>query len=278
MLFEPAKGSHSLVEVIFFAQFTPPLQEGALKRATKGTKTLTDLLPNRQTFEALTLNLTEDGAGGFAEGLGGAQFTATDENDETLWLLKVDENELSIHCLDYTRWDEVWPKLRTLLLEALEAIGQGSAVSTIGFKNLDAYRMNGEREDYQLDQLLDPNSPHLTQSIVNNQDALWHCHTGWYGPWNEFGSRLGEIRVLNQINASSGLQPSPEGKRTEVVIEHTQIVRRPDSESIGISAKDVDWLDSLMNYLHEQNKVTLNQLLCPTMAKLIALNAELGSA
>lgn len=278
MLFEPAKGSHSLVEVIFFAQFTPPLQEGALKRATKGTTTLIDLLPNRKIFEAVTLNLTEEGDGGFVEGPGGAQFTSVDENDETLWLLKVDENELSIHCLDYTRWDEVWPKFRTLLFEALDAIGQGSSVSTVGFKNLDAYRMNGEREDYRIDQLLDENSPHLAKSIVNNHDYLWHCHTGWYGPWTDFGSRLEKVRVLNQINTSSGFQPSPEGKRIEVVIDHTQIVRRPDSESIGISAKDADWLDALMKYLHEQNKVILDQLLCSKMSKLIALNAELGSA
>lgn len=272
--FEPSKGSHALIETVFFVQFSPEIEVEAFTRIDAGSADIVAQLPRKTEMKRFQLLLTPDGGQAATDMLGGLEFARIAPNGEVSWLLRLSPDSLSVHCLDYTRWDEVWTEARNLLLMALGKVPSGVGIAGVGLKNVDRFSYAGDMTAYRIEELFRHPSRYIA-GVVYEAGQRWHCHTGWFASLDDVGDEiLKQHEVLNQLNLSSGQEVNPTGANTFVNIDHNMLVRSNQVGELGISSGRHDWLDNLMSRLHFDNKKVLADILTDEVGRRINLAAE----
>ena len=197
---------------------------------------------------------------------------APDGNVE--WLLSIESNRISSHCLRYNGWPEVWSKQQRFIKAAFNHIGLVPvALSSAGMKWIDQFLHTGTVEEYRADDLLRKKSPYLHERAFSS-GPRWHCHTGWFD-----AQLTKDYEVLNQLNVNSGLVNVRGNQRLAVTIDHTTQLRAETTEQLSAFApggkEPLTALSGLMETLHRANKDVLRNLLTDVALDRVGLQMEI---
>lgn len=269
--YSPINDAHAIVEVIIFIQFTPEFSKSTIKKLTVALEQdLKSDLPranpirkiafqfNPEEQQPSSLNLDESV---------GIELQSINEDGNLEWMLRATENTIAVHCLNYTRWEDVWQKAEAFLRKAFTHIeGSDSFVSHIGLKYVDRFLYNGDPEHPNLSELFSNDNPYLNKTSFDHQ--LWHCNSGWF-------ETLGNLKCLNQLNIAADFINIQNKKTLSVTIDHNAITfMDTDSNLHSILEENGNQepkLKEIACELHSKNKQLLTALLSVEMQKRINL-------
>lgn len=280
LLFEPIKKSHSIAEfIVFFESFDRLFSSNAdahdAKEAVGKHFSRVDEAPNVEITLDANGAMTEQRRDGYS-------FVKFREGTEELsWALRMSGNHISIHSLDYTRWDAIFPQILNYLNVAFSAIKKPLPLVGLGVKVVDRFKFVGSSHDeYRVDALFDPSSKFLTPHAFMSSQR-WHVNTGWFG---EPPSRDANEELLHQLNVDSSVFSDEDGKFTTLIaIDHSatlgdvgRVLGKPLSRFSHLEEGFDKNLSDALNYMHLQNKVIVHDLLNKSLASKMNLVLEKG--
>ena len=267
-MFRPINKAHAIAETIVFFEFDPDL--ASVMPSLLGLKeVLKDKFPRAEATQEIRMEVGPGGNNSIRQLPSGLQLSRFRPNGALEWMINIGAPAISFHCLDYTRWDHVWPEMKEYIRVVFHEMGAASvSISAVGLKYVDRFIWSGDTTKYDAKQLFRAETD-LLNSRSFGAGPRWHCHSGWFDASPETGE------ILNQLNVDSGHGILDGDASIIVNIDHTQTLRRQMEHRLDQYAKIVGQdnvpLDALMKKLHDGNKVALLNLLTPATAKLIAL-------
>jgi uncharacterized protein (TIGR04255 family) len=282
--FRPVNNAHAIAEVIFYCVFSPDFDNSVINRLInlRDIENIKSFLPKERLIKGALQNIDLDS-------LEKTRLTVSDigielqriNPDGTMsWMLRTTSNSISVHCLNYTRWNEVWEKARNFLHIAFNQIGVSSNLfSSVGLQYIDRFEFIGNPSDYNSELLL-KRSDYVHNKAFCSAER-WHCNIGWFDKFDEQSNNDNfKFECLNQLDLVSGYGQVSGSKRIMVTISHNQVISLLDSNddidvlSFGGDAPSQE--DSLLNKtfakLHQNNKQLLLDILTDDIAKQINLD------
>jgi uncharacterized protein (TIGR04255 family) len=274
-MFEPVNNAHAIVEMVLFCQFEPELDELTISRLME-LEDDTDLNNERTKFQKIQGNQLQMGAPGitsFQIKSVGIEMRRMGPNGEPEWILRTGPHAISVHCLDYTRWDDVGAQARAFLQKVLHKIGATeSTLAGLGLKYVDRFSYRGSDEQYDPALLFRQDTTLLHKRAFESK-MRWHCHSGWFERLKDLEKE--ELECLNQVNVDAAFLTVSGARRHMTTIDHNAVVRGLNVENLAAflaSDKDEDaLLIRLTEALHLVNKRVLIDLLADEMATRIHL-------
>jgi uncharacterized protein (TIGR04255 family) len=268
--FEPLYQAHAIGEMVVFFEFEPSI-EPAYGLLLELKHKLASDLPKFSLEQEHHLDLAA-ATPALRQTLPAMVFQRFRSDGNLEWMLRTSQNTISIHCLAYTRWEEVWARCQRYADMCFERTNRTPIQLTgIGLKYIDQFYFRGPQETYDASLLFKKDSPLLHRRSFES-GLRWHCHTGWF-------KLINGHECLSQLNVTSG-----QGKRADgedvvaVAIDHTLMIRVPAGPPLtAYSAEtsgDNTALSRLMTLLHNENKRVLIDLLTDSMAQRISLKME----
>lgn len=267
--FVPVNTVNSISEVIVAIHFEQPLPNSILARTRELKSVFKNELPAQEDltrFEFVSAGLNAPPP---ITAFGGVQLRRIKPDASVGWQLRVADNSISAHCLEYDRWTNVWPKLQEYMATALAHVaGSNVEVGAVAFQFIDRFVLKaGGKYDPSL--LLKPDTPYLTPNSFRG-DYRWHSFSGWYE------KDEGDFEVLQQLNVTSaGGAADP----ISVTIDHNQLRKKTKPGELGryrTFDKKAQFWNHLANSLHIRNKRVLSDLLSDRAQNLIGMNSNAG--
>jgi hypothetical protein len=112
--FEPINPDHAIAAVAFLVTFNWQLNSTEIAKAREIEPTVREFLPGTQTIEA-------GPPPGFPHGVPfspvpiGIIFQRVKPDATPAWLLTAQQNFINAQCMEYSRWVEVWGRVRAWL-------------------------------------------------------------------------------------------------------------------------------------------------------------------
>lgn len=251
--------AHAIAEMSLFVEYTPRFQTNA---ASLSVDQLSEAFGNDFSIEPTQVQRVDVGPTGHS---------FTSENAFLLrkggitsapdWVVRVENMGLSVHCLNYSRWAQVWPEVLEYIRSLLSLIDLNAVeVGAIGLRYLDQFLYKDDPNDYNLGDLLKQSK--FIHPFAFESGPRWHCHTGWFG----------NQEVLNQLHLT-GVVPSPGTPNVAdmmVAIDHAQIARRGEDKPLNGLLLGEE-LNQLGNHLHANNRSMMLELLQPNVSRRINL-------
>lgn len=189
------------------------------------------------------------------------------------WLIRANSKVVSIHCLEYTRWHDIWPRVNKYADAIFSKLaGVNVKVSSLGLKYVDQFEFCGDLKAYDANLLFSQNST-LLHPRAFRSGARWHCHSGWFEEVGEIGEVLSQMNIDSTVNIVQREQ-----KSSVVTIEHTLALRaQSDTELAKYAAPGSMALQArsqIAEWMHQFNKRMLTDLLASDMCIRISLYAE----
>ncbi len=259
--FNPVHNAHAIVEMIVFFQFHQGALDPHKDRLLEIREELSEEFPAYSSIQAFQIDIPSDGNPSFHPKIG-FELRRLKEDASIEWLIRLDSDSISIHCLDYSRWNYVWPKIQKYSKIILEKLEKGDvSPSAIGLKYVDQFVFQGEPKDYDISNLFKRDSLILHPRSFSSA-CQWHSHSGWF----EEIAGLGD--VLNQINIDSVIY---EPKRYIISIDHTCIYYNPTENALLYNQ---GFHQIFAEGIHKLNKSLLGDLLTDNMQQRINLGWE----
>lgn len=174
--------------------------------------------------------------------------------------LKIEGNIIEVSCFSYDRWDFIWEKAKSFLLEVIKSVDNNdNKLIVCLLKVVDKFVYEGAIENYKVLDVFSEKNPFLTKNILDNTGSttrLWHIFQGWF--------EESEV-ILNNLNINT----SDANGRTITTIEHEirhQFIKEPQVISVVTNQ-----FDSIFSALHEKNKAIIRTLLNQDQLKRIGL-------
>jgi uncharacterized protein (TIGR04255 family) len=264
--FKPLNADHAISAAAFSLNFASALGPAAIEKAKEIEPTVKEFLPGVSVIPGMPANmllaLTQPPKM-VSEGI---VFQRVKPDGTPAWLLTAQQNFVSAHCMEYTRWEEVWTRVRDWLLDLyLKVKTDELALYSISLQYVDQFLADNPVDDSTLDELFRPETEYLPRRTFKNQ-SLWHVNQGWYSTT----TKPVEGRALNVLNITArGVED-----RTVLNIDHLMRceVKDPRLELFAGDPKKKLLIDSVMEDFHAQNKGVLRDLLSDQMRKLIHLD------
>jgi uncharacterized protein (TIGR04255 family) len=277
--FKPINSAHAIVECVIFFEFAPFFSQAVRERFVNNLASqLKHDLPKIERKNIVETAISvKDGNPSWSskEELSGVELQRIKSDGTLEWMLRTTQNIISVHNLDYTRWDNIWIEAKKYLQTAFEPLqGADNFVNSIGIKYIDRFVYDGAVDNYQISNLFSEETDLLPRKLFAS-NPLWHSHIGWFENVKGIG-----LPCLNQINIDGTYANFSNRKKPVVTIEHNAILRAGDNlDSISSylsqqeEDKDSTKLDQIMHALHIVNKGVLSSLLNDKMK----ININLGS-
>ncbi len=172
--------------------------------------------------------------------------------------LKIESNIIEVTCFSYDRWEIVWKKAKSFLLEVIKSVDNDDNRLVICLlKVIDKFVYEGSCENYNVFNVFSENTQYLTKNIQHNKEMrLWHIFQGWF--------ENSDV-ILNNLNINT----SDANGKILTTIEHEirhQFIKNPQ-----IISNVKNKLDSIFSSLHEKNKAVIRALLNEEQLKRIGL-------
>lgn len=263
--FKPFNDAHAIVEAAIFIEFHKEFSISEMQQLQKLKDEFSDFFNFNEDIKMT--NLVFDGNTMLPNVYDGGQpfelKIINPSNNKLLWLMRIMPNVISIHCLDYTRWCDIYTiTMKYLNLSYLKLDGSKQKLKSIGLKYIDQFIYTGKIEDYNIKQLIDENSIFLSKNSLNSSHA-WHVHSGWFEE-NE------NMSMLNILNLTTQNTPINSEKILVTSIDHTIIRNFIDAEVLDVSGLQI--YENLLSNMHKSNKKILRNILVEDMNKRIKLN------
>ncbi len=278
-IFTPLHGAHAIAEAIAYVKVAPDFTIKDLRLIMDLKSALNDELPKFDILKKYQTFLKQDKDGvaitqQSSETEVGIEAQRVKKDASIEWILRIDDNSITIHCLDYQRWNDFLEYVLKILNIVISKIKSAeSSVSTIGLKVVDNFLYEGQIESYAADKLFRKND-YLANNCFKVHDR-WHCHTGWFEE-----TSIDDTSILNQLNVGA-LYKNIEGKKTHVTsIDHNAVIRFQGTKLNNLYVlidpeNDPSLLRTYLSELHRLNKNVLLSLLDSDMAKRINLQPSL---
>lgn len=264
MGFRPGGDRHAIQEVVFVANLTRPFTPEELSRIEEiyEERWKADL-PKKHT--PTPFNVVLNGMVAASPAQAQLIFDAYRRDGALDWRLNVNGEWIAVNCLSYTRWNEVWARAKSYLVDALEVCGESNPITAISLQYIDMFVWEGGVDDYDLHTLLKSDSDLLSGNIFG-KGPLWHQHSGWFEPTH--APIAGRCLVRTHLE---GVQQ----EKGYAVKADTFLNVTLDSP-ISLSTIDDDdqreRVEAGFSILHVQNKKMLERFLSDEMANRILLN------
>lgn len=275
--FEPVNKEHAIVECVFFAEFMPSFSDSILQRLFNLKETLQDDLPNTEEVRAFggNFNPAETANVHFTNKQVGLNLQRIKPDGQIGWALKITENSISVHCLDYTRWQNILPKTMSFLSKAFQNIeGLENDLSKIGLRYVDRFVYHGSEENYKVSYLFKENNSYLPQRIYESH-LLWHTHLGWF---ETIEKNKKNLPCLNQMNIDSLYMSLLSSRKLITNIAHNMIINLDNLKNkteyfdfSDIDNKEKSIFCDMMEHLHNVNKDLMSNLLAKDIKQKINL-------
>lgn len=269
--YSPVNDAHSIVEVVVFVQFNPVFSQATIKKLISVEHDLKDDLPKSNPLKRVTFQLDQEKQSSATQDelIVGIELQSIRKDGSLDWMLRTTEDTISIHCLDYTSWDDVWGQAEGYLKKVFGYIeGSDSFISSIGLKCIDRFLYEGEPDRSDLSELFRPETSHIVKTAFTC-GLLWHCHSGWF-------DNLNNLQCLNQLNIDANFINIRGNRVLAISVDHNAIAIMENDDTLSTvleqNGNQMTMLSEIMNALHLKNKHLLIELLSEQMANRINLS------
>jgi uncharacterized protein (TIGR04255 family) len=203
----------------------------------------------------------------FIPPVGGASFEAIKRDGSLEWAVRVDQNNLTVNCLEYDGWERVWPKVKRYIEMAAPLVfASDNNVKSCALQYVDVFEWEGDIAQCRTEALLRKDSRYVPASIWDH-GPLWHLHQGWYTP----SDLAGGGRMLERVHID--VQTRPDGRPFAQI---DMVLRLDPATPIAVNGLFDGGnasLDHIYDRLHALNKDTLRAYIIKELADRIGLNA-----
>jgi len=269
--FEPVHQAHAIAEMVMFFEFLPGFGTH-IERLIPLRSELESDFPSSDLLEVVEFHLSDQHSSTPKAKAGGIELRRFKTDGSFEWLIRITLQSISIHCLDYTRWNYIWAKVNSYADKIFAKLaGVDVGISGIGLKYIDQFVFHGALDDYNAELLFKRDSG-LLHARAFSSGVQWHCHTGWF----QEAENLGQF--LSQMNVDSAINNTQAGQRAVISIDHT-FTRRAQREGeltryLTLGNTGLEARSHLAQWMHDANKELLSDLLVDTVRERISLNIE----
>lgn len=261
MAFVPLKPEHAIQEVVIGMSLNRFMTNTELDSIENAHDAWRERLPGKNKFQLIpATNQNFINFGGITGS--GLYFERYFPDGSLSWRLKAEGNALAINCLDYSKWAEIWPQIKDLLLTAFQAdyMSNDLLVTSCVYTIIDVFKWVGDLTDYDAGQLIDRGGLLVSQSIFDH-GPLWHLYQGWY----EGGDGEFVRRILKRVHIDSVEQDGVEHiSRFETFLQKELF--EPTELPVVLGS-----LDDIYPHLHDMGKEILKSILTTDAKKMIGL-------
>ena len=282
--FEPINKAHAIVETVFIIHFARNFSDEARLKIKDAFNEFRDLKIKEDVVSFVAG--FQPGPGGYTQ-IGGEPRIVGQERKRMKpdgnieWLARSDENKVTIHCLDYSRWARVSAKARKYLDSIFVRLSTlNLQLAAIGLKNIDRFVHSGKDNSPPEFHQIFSDKTDLLHSKAFSSGARWHCHIGWFQDLFDDDT----FECLNQLNVDAAYAVIEAERRHITTIEHNAFARiKPENQSdMGFTltkllARDnnhISKFDIIIDALHSTNKNILGKLLNDEMKRRISLKVD----
>jgi hypothetical protein len=203
----------------------------------------------------------------------GAEFSVKRPDGTPVTSLTIINNEVVVLTTRYTRWQPIWEKVQSYLLDALRRIAtleksRGITIQSATLVFVDAFRSTDPSPNFEEVLAKSIDIPHS----LFDHGPHWHCHTGWFAP-------IDKGRILNQVNIdskSAKVMDTVSGESTEPLelsITHRQVREFTPELSLGevVSEEHCSNIIDAFEVMHVANKQRVSGLLTASMRDRIRI-------
>lgn len=247
---------HSIQEVIFSIHFVKQLNNVDIERLLVLKELLKSNFSKVEDLKLASFKIQGQKVEHIAQNdLAGLFFSNAKEDGTTLdWAIRIQNDFVSVSCLDYKGWLKIWPKALNYLKTISELIiNKENSIKTINLRYINRFISDNQKQ-YPWADIFNIKSPYLTHNIKNTR-SLWHLYQGWM----ESDAIIKHI-YLNNLNLEAGVE-------NEELITTISLLRQAQCEQV-----DLEDLDEVMNGLHNGIKNILTDVLAANLAEKIGLN------
>lgn len=281
---KPYGGKHAISNVLFFFEFSTPLPPHAFMDLLEGTplhEQLVEKLPRVSKQQQMMLNLAQGHGvdqqffgGPFGGPFGtpfapsglisGIAFDRVKPNGEPALSVNIQANALIIACGEYERWAGLWAEVRKYLSILTPWLGE-TKFSALSLQYTDAFKVSFPRGEAQsLTELFKPGTAYLPPTFTLLVDAF-HSHHGYFSqPTFGLGGKL-----LTNVNVNVTETASV----FDVQVTTAHKYQLFEMFSPVISGALNDQMNDVFQYLHDQNKVVVGDMLTDQVKDMISFNA-----
>ena len=277
--FAPINKNHAIAEVVFFFNFNARFADSTISLLDNVADKLKDQLPSYSPIQAMEQQVkfeTHNNQPIVTNTVRKAGFELKKFNPsgQIDWVLALNDETISVNCLDYTRWEDVWGKTKSFLIEIFNIVSSQNNLNLVnfGFKCVDKFSFHGIPSEYDLSNLFKAESDFLPNQIFKATET-WHCNSGWFDDSFNNLEQDNKFKVLNHFNLDSSRIQSNLNNMDQIVItiDHTQVVVFEkgiiEQELLDLNGN----ISNVFNKMHEMNKLALLNILNSNIAKQINL-------
>jgi uncharacterized protein (TIGR04255 family) len=169
--FSPKNADHAISAAAFSINFAGPLHVASIEKAKAIEASVKEFLPGISTFPGLpqplfaALRLEQAGMPM------GIVFQRVQPDGSPAWMLTAQQNFISAQCMDYTRWADVWGKIRIWLRDLYAQVKTPELkVASLSLQYVDQFHADEPIDEDALDKLLKRDTEYLPTRTFRNRD------------------------------------------------------------------------------------------------------------
>lgn len=216
--FAPIHGAHAIVEAVFIIGFSNAVFSSAeiVAAAKKELSPEFSLIIDSPSIDIEI----EDSGPKFRESVPGVVFRK-EQDGKLLWALRIQGDTLSIHCVDFQQWDDVYTGFERYVEIVSRFLGNELTISAFQFKVLNRFVLVGDLSDYDAKVVLREGSPYLPMHVFD-RGARWRTSINWFVD-EEKNSVLGY-----EVNVESAEVGEPQSEKVVISIDFSSVMRPAD--------------------------------------------------
>lgn len=266
MAFRPKSGEHAIVEVVFGIQLSRPWQPHEIEKLVNAHDRWREGLPRLARHQVHQVFIGDGPPPTLpAPPTGGVSFERIKPDGDLAWRLRCEDRSISVNCLDYTRWREVWEEAHGYIRAVCDvAVAKDNAVHGIVLQYIDIFEHEGDPDSYDIAELIREGSDYVPRSIWN-KGPFWHLHQGWF--------RHDELPAPGRLLEKIHLDALTDDAQNPLVKMDTLLrldfaADRPVTKLIG----DEGDAQELFDNLHDINKDIMRRYLTDDVLQRIGLD------
>lgn len=268
MTFAPANSDHSVTSANFNLVLSEAVPRTLLDEIKSDHSAWTQHLPAMKELKGFLIHINDDGPTTVEHV--GLEFAFLRPDGRAAWAFRILENTIMVECGRYTRWESVFAQVFQYMAPFFDRWQAGwpeGRLKQVQVVMRDSYLWLGERNKYDLSQLLGPSD--FTARRIFGVGPVWHCNTAWF-------DTLDDGDMLNTLNISSVHSDElcqARDAAAHVQISHALDFRRHEGLPISIDSR-ANFDEQFANVckgMHARNKELLSQILVEDMARKIGL-------
>jgi len=265
---------NAIRNVLFVFELALPVAPHAMADFNNGAELhekLKTLLPKYSELQQVVMNL---GPNGVAQQfqmpslMNGCSFERFDNKGDIALGLNIQPGAITIACGDYNRWNSVHDSIVEILnIIAPWLLQNGVRTNNFVLQYVDEFSIDfQDNEDRSLCVLFDIDSPYIVRNFEKLQQEF-HSHHGYFKePEYKVSGR-----ILNNINIGVNFVGSKSVVQIQTAHKYQASAMLEIVDGNGVFSAD---LDGAFEYLHQENKQIIGELLTKEVKEMISFNSR----